>query len=78
MNEIELELQNLKRAALRKYLFEETTIDWEQRHYEIARDVLAKSFAANKHYRGMDIKDMVKEAIEAADALVAGLKALEL
>jgi len=39
MTNIELEALSLAKTALRKYIAEE--IDWEQRRYEIAKDVLA-------------------------------------
>lgn len=73
MTQIGLELMNLERAALRKYMGD-PRIDWEQRRYEIARDILAESYACNKYYRSIDIKDMVAESLEAADALTNALR----
>ena len=48
--------------------------EWEQRRYEIAKDIMAASYACNKYYRSMELKDMVAEAVEAADALIKELK----
>lgn len=51
-----------------------TDIDWERRRYEIAREILSSAYACNKYYRSMEIKDMVAEAVESADALIKELK----
>ena len=47
---------------------------WEQRRYEIAKDVLAESYAAKRYYQGMEVGTMIQEAIDAADALIEELK----
>ena len=53
----------------------ENEIDWEQRRYEIARDMLAaiESNADPRMYQGTFI-ELSKQAIEFADALIAELK----
>ena len=50
---------------------------WEQRRYEIAKDVLAESYAAKRYYQGMEVGTMIQEAIDAADALIEELKKRE-
>ena len=47
---------------------------WERRRYEIAKDVLAESYAAKRYYQGMEVGTMIQEAIDAADALIEELK----
>ena len=47
---------------------------WEQRRYEIAKDVLAESYAAKRYYQGMEVGTMIQEAIDEADALIEELK----
>lgn len=47
---------------------------WEQRRYEIAKDVLAESYAAKRYYQGMEVGTMIQEALDAADALIEELK----
>lgn len=44
MTNIELETLNAVKTACRRYLDENKSIDWEQRRYEIARDL----FVANR------------------------------
>ena len=44
-----------------------TSIDWEQRRYEIAKDVLCGMIAAGK-------SGDVGDAVQAADALITALK----
>ena len=47
---------------------------WERRRYEIAKDVLAESYAAKRYYQGMEVGTMIQEALDAADALIEELK----
>lgn len=51
---------------------EESTIDWEQRRYEIAKDVLASSFATPME--GTSILSYVRSCVQIADILIAELK----
>lgn len=51
-----------------------TPEQWEQRRYEIAKDVLAESYAAKRYYQGMEVGTMIQEALDAADALIEELK----
>ena len=63
----QLEQQTLVRvkAACQQYIESETTIDWEQRRYEIARDVYANQFHGNL---------TAKQAVEKADRLISELQ----
>lgn len=56
-------------------LLEETDtkpIDWEQRRYEIARDLMAVSF--NQYVKSMSAKDFTDICLEWVDALIEELK----
>ncbi len=48
------------------------TIDWEQRRYEIAKDVMAASF--NQPMDGVSIASYVHNCVQWADALIEELK----
>ena len=50
----------------------EYTIDWEQRRYEIAKDVLAASFA--EPMDGVSIASYVHNCVQWADTLIEELK----
>ncbi|WP_277264887.1 hypothetical protein [Prevotella corporis] len=50
----------------------EYTIDWEQRRYEIAKDVMAASF--NQPMAGVSIASYVHNCVQWADALIEELK----
>lgn len=50
----------------------EYTIDWEQRRYEIARDLMAVSF--NQYVKSMSAKDFTDICLEWVDALIEELK----
>lgn len=71
MTQNDLELKTMARAALRKFLAENPPIDWEQRRYEIAKDVLG-SFRANGATYGS--KEDCRLAIVYADELIKQLK----
>lgn len=50
-------------------------IDWEQRRYEIAKDVLIAWYSnPNRIYKTLSIENCTKEAVEVADALIEELK----
>lgn len=57
------------------YKLDGSNIDWEQRRYEIAKDILANSHIAqqigNYHYNE---ENEVKDAVLMADLLIAELK----
>ena len=48
-------------------------IDWEQRRYEIAKDILA-ALISNPNHCGKSYESEVKHAVEFADALIDELK----
>lgn len=50
----------------------EYTIDWEQRRYEIAKDVMAASF--NQPMDGVSIASYVHNCVQWADTLIEELK----
>lgn len=52
--------------------FMESTIDWEQRRYEIAKDIMAASF--DQPMDGVSIASYVHNCIQWADALIEELK----
>lgn len=47
-------------------------IDWEQRRYEIARDIMAASF--NQPMDGVSIASYIHNCVQWADALIEDLK----
>lgn len=47
------------------------TPDWEQRRYEIAKDILPNTIF---EYDGKGIERGVKDAVKCADALIAALR----
>jgi len=47
--------------------------EWEQRRYEIARDIMAAIFVTYD-YRGDKFSEMAYDAVRAADALIEELK----
>lgn len=69
MTNIELEVLSMAKTALRKYNADE--IDWEQRRYEIAKDVLA-AYATTQD--GIVVEIDVPSAVRIADALIKELK----
>ena len=46
MTQLEKETMELAKRAARKYIYDE--VNWEQRRYEIARDVLASMMSENR------------------------------
>ena len=50
-----------------------TPEQWEQRRYEIARDILAASYVANDTL-GLRYSDMAYDAVRCADVLIEELK----
>lgn len=46
MTQLEKETMEIAKRAARKYIYNE--VDWEQRRYEIARDVLASMMSENR------------------------------
>lgn len=64
MTQLEQELAALGKLALRQYIRKDE-IDWEQRRYEIARDVYANQFHGNL---------TAEKAVKKADELIKILK----
>lgn len=52
--------------------FMESTIDWEQRRYEIAKDIMAASFT--QQMAGVSIASYVHNCVLCADTLIEELK----
>ena len=50
-----------------------TPEQWEQRRYEIARDILAASYVTNDAL-GLRFSDMAYDAVQCADELIKELK----
>lgn len=59
--------------AARRYFERQTAPDWEQRRYEIAKDVLAAQFSGNNPVAG-SYKYLAADAVECADALIEALR----
>ena len=54
---------------------EQTTIDWEQRRYEIAKDVLAAWYSnSDRMMRQGTLQGCSADAVEVADALIEELQ----
>lgn len=72
MTQIDLVLKTTARTIRRKYM-SDAPIDWEQRRYEIARDIMAAAYVMCDN-RGMKFRDMAFDAVRVADALIDELK----
>ena len=70
MTQIDLELKSMEKSALREYISSRGAIDWEQRRYEIAKDVLCACFASGR----TDGINTVDYAVSVADELIMVLK----
>lgn len=70
MTQIDLELKSMAKSALREYISSRGAIDWEQRRYEIAKDVLCACFASGR----TDCNSTVDYAVSVADELISVLK----
>lgn len=70
MTQIDLELKSMAKSALREYISSRGAIDWEQRRYEIAKDVLCACFASGR----TDFISTVDYAVSVADELISVLK----
>lgn len=68
MTQLEQELAALGKLALRQYIRKDE-IDWEQRRYEIAKDIMCAAIASGKVY-----DTLVDDAIGNADELIKKLK----
>lgn len=69
MTNIELETLTMAKAAFRKYVAEE--INWEQRRYEIAKDVFCHHMLDSQV---PTTESKVQIAVELADRLIEELK----
>ena len=73
MTNIELETLSAVKAAARKYV-NERDANWEQRRYEIAKDVLAAIVSNSDHF--LTRKEFyVEKSVEYADLLIKKLQA---
>lgn len=70
MTQIDLELKSMAKSALREYISSRGSIDWEQRRYEIAKDVLCACLASGR----TDGISTVDYAVSVADELIMLLK----
>lgn len=62
--------------AINRITKDANQIDWEQRRYEIAKDVMAAQMSnSNPNMHGSDPRTMARYSIEWADALIDALKA---
>lgn len=73
MTNIELETLSAVKAAARKYVNKEN-VDWEQRRYEIAKDVLA-AIVSHSDYYASKKEIYVDASVEYADLLIQRLQA---
>lgn len=71
MTQIDLELKSMAKSALREYISSRGAIDWEQRRYEIAKDVLCAWYASGRTDGGISTVDY---AVSVADELIMVLK----
>ena len=71
MTQIDLELKSMAKSALREYISSRGAIDWEQRRYEIAKDVLCACFASGRTDGGISTVDY---AVSVADELIMVLR----
>lgn len=71
MTQIDLELKSMAKSALREYISSRGAIDWEQRRYEIANDVLCACFASGRTDGGISTVDY---AVSVAYILIEKLK----
>lgn len=55
-------------------IIDEPTIDWEQRRYEIAKDVLAAQISDTEYAENNSEQILAKYAVKYADALIEELK----
>lgn len=72
MTNIELETMSAIRAAARKYM-DKKEIDWEQRRYEISKDILAARLST-RNFAHEDENAYVKSCVDYADMLIRLLK----
>lgn len=71
MTQIDLELKSMAKSALREYISSRGAIDWEQRSYEIAKEVLCAWCASGAS--GV-VEDWIADAVCIADALIKELR----
>lgn len=71
MTQIDLELKSMAKSALREYISIRGAIDWEQRRYEIAKDVLCAWYASGAEDR---LSHDIDGSVYIADALIKKLR----
>lgn len=76
MTQIDLELKSMAKSALREYISRNSAIDWEQRRYEIAKDVLCAWYASGTidGFSADAISSEVDDAVYVADTLIKKLR----
>ena len=75
MTGIELESLTLAKAAAKKYLNDK--IDWEQRRYEIAKDILPMIMwieDIHDNFMNGKLSEIAEEAVRFSDALIEELR----
>lgn len=72
MTVIEQDTMHAVQSACRKYTKEKKEIDWEQRRYEIAKDLFVRMCVGVYGYNFLHSD--VESAVEMADALIEELK----
>lgn len=69
MNNLEKETMEMAKRAAKKFVYDE--VNWEQRRYEIAKDVLCAIISSDNHN---EITLDCVTAVNIADALIKELK----
>lgn len=73
MTQVEIEAFSAIKG-IRKELAQANQIDWEQRRYEIAKDMLCEVFNDSSFLARRHIPEAAREAVEFADALIIELQ----
>lgn len=72
MNNLEKETMEMAKRAARKFVYDE--INWEQRRYEIAKEVLGKLVIWKEDVDEINYERSVRDALQLADELIKQLK----
>ena len=73
MTNIELQTMSAVKSAAMKYVNKKDGIDWEQRRYEIAKDVLAAIVSNSVHYAS-NKQTYIDISVDYADLLIKKLQ----
>ena len=60
--------------SMNRKMKDQRKVDWEQRRYEVAREIFTKNISPNTDMPDEWIQSQAKLAIRATDALIAELK----